>query len=218
VKPFKDVTAARVRFLSPSEQVRLVNACPPDFRALVTAALHTGSRYGPLTRLLVKDFNPVSGTIFIEKDKGYRGDKSRHVVLDEEGIEWFKAQAAGKEPDDLLLTRSAVKRITRKDGDPLRWMASDQRDLMIAACNAAGLESLTFHELRHTYASMLVNAGVPLAFIAEQLGHSNTRMVEKHYGHLCQTAKTDAIRKLMPTRGLSAGGNIEPLAIKHSAG
>ncbi|NTV73497.1 MAG: tyrosine-type recombinase/integrase [Holophaga sp.] len=63
----------------------------------------------------------------------------------------------------------------------------------IHAYTTAGLEPLTFHELRHTYASALINRGVPLVFVAQQLGHADTRMVEEHYGHLCETAKRDAI-------------------------
>jgi len=43
---------------------------------------------------------------------------------------------------------------------------------------------VNFHGLRHTYASRLAMHGVPLAVIAVQLGHADTRMVEKHYGHL----------------------------------
>ena len=61
-------------------------------------------------------------------------------------------------------------------------------------CEKAKIERLTFHELRHTYASALVNRGVPLVFVAAQLGHRDTKMVEKHYGHLCDEARTRAIR------------------------
>jgi hypothetical protein len=44
-------------------------------------------------------------------------------------------------------------------------------------------------------------AGVPLLVVARNLGHSDTRMVEKHYGHLAQTFITDAIRKGAPNFG-----------------
>lgn len=196
VRPFRAVTGVRTRFLSAEEQTRLVNACPKDFRRLVVAALHTGSRFGPLSRLKVRDFDPEAGTIWIERDKGHGGDTSRHVVLDHEGIEWFQGVAAGAQPDDYLLRRDAVRRTVRLDGDPCRWMPCDQRPMMAKACAAAGLEELTFHELRHTYASRLLNRGVPLVFVAKQLGHKDTRMVEKHYGHLCRTALADAIRQV----------------------
>jgi integrase len=78
------------------------------------------------------------------------------------------------------------------------WMKDDAQGPMRKAYTAAGLEPLTFHELRHTYASALINRGVPLVFVAQQLGHADTRMVEEHYGHLCESAKRDAIRMSAP--------------------
>ena len=88
---------------------------------------------------------------------------------------------------------------------------------MAAACAAAGLDPVTFHELRHSYASMLVNKGVPLAYVAAQLGHSDTRMVEKHYGHLAPSDLAKSIRKLVPTLGITEEPKIKPLKIKKSS-
>jgi integrase len=51
-----------------------------------------------------------------------------------------------------------------------------------------------FHGLRHTYASRLAMRGVPLAVITQQLGHADTRMVEKHYGHLAPSYVADTVR------------------------
>jgi integrase len=89
---------------------------------------------------------------------------------------------------------------------------------MADACTTAGLDPLGFHELRHSYASMLVNAGCPLAYVAAHLGHSDTRMVEKHYGHLAPNAMADSIRALMPKLGLTDAPKVAPLEIGGSAG
>jgi len=214
VKPYRGTTSARVRFLTPEEQVRLVNACPSDFRRLVIAALHTGARYGELGRLQMKDFNPEAGTLWIAPGKT---DKGRHVVLTEEGRAFFSGITAGGESDALMFQRN-VKRRSRKGMDnPQRWARSDQNRLMDIACKAAGLESLTFHELRHTYASGLVNAGCPLAFVAELLGHSDIRMVSKHYGHLAPNALADAVRTLAPKLGLGDAPKVALLKIVGSA-
>ncbi|MDF3233418.1 MULTISPECIES: tyrosine-type recombinase/integrase [Mesorhizobium] len=43
---------------------------------------------------------------------------------------------------------------------------------------------MTLHELRHTYASTMVRNGAPLIIVAQALGRSDTRTVEKHYAHL----------------------------------
>lgn len=60
---------------------------------------------------------------------------------------------------------------------------------MRTVCDAAKIPRVVFHELRQTYASMRVNAGVPMLFVAQQLGHANTRQVEQHHGHLCKNAE-----------------------------
>jgi hypothetical protein len=86
-----------------------------------------------------------------------------------------------------------------------RWLKNDTKGPMAAAYIKAGIEKVTFHELRHTYASTLINQGVPLKVIAEQLGHVDTRMVEEHYGHLAQTTKRDMIRKPGLRLGLGQG-------------
>src|SRR5690606_25773272 len=82
VEPFEAVEAARVRYLEISEARRLVNACEPEFRRLVQAALQTGCRYGELAALRVEDFNGDAGTIHVRQSKA---GKARHVVLTDEG-------------------------------------------------------------------------------------------------------------------------------------
>ena len=196
VKKFKGVSAARVRFLDVNEQRRLVNACPDGFKQLVQAALFSGCRYGELGRLKVRDFDAAASTLFIEKSKS---GKPRYIALTQEAADWFTEQVAGRHSGDSLLVKPNSKGKVRKyQEDPLAWGPHDQKKLMAEACTAAKIEPLGFHELRHTYASGLVNAGVPLAFVAAQLGHVDTSMVEKHYGHLCKSALAESIRKLAP--------------------
>lgn len=215
IKAFKGVGQARTRFLTVEDQVRLVNACPEDFRRLVRGALYTGARYGELARAMVQDFNPTSGTLFLV-GKGTGEGKPRQVVLTEEGQAFFQELTAGRQSGDVICQRDQVERRKREDAGS-GWAHGDQSRFMAEACKTAGLEPLTFHELRHSYASMLVNAGCPLAFVAEQLGHSDTRMVEKHYGHLAPTAKADAIRAAMPKQGLMDPPKVATLKISGGA-
>lgn len=209
VKPYRGTSKARVRFLSIEDQARLVNGCDGDFRRLVQAALLTGARYGELAKLRVEDFNAMAGTVFIAESKS---GKSRHVVLTTEGQAFFAEQTAGSSAGSYIFTREDVKRRKRNSLEN-SWGQSDQARLMRAACKAAKLDHLTFHELRHSYASMLVNAGCPLVYVAAQLGHSDTRMVEKHYGHLAPSAMANAIRAALPTLGLVEAPQVEPLKV-----
>jgi integrase len=85
---------------------------------------------------------------------------------------------------------------------------------MAAACEAAGLTLLSFHELRHTYASGLVNAGMPPIYVAAQLGHSDTRMVERYYRHLAPTALSEAVRAFSPKLGIFGGTEARQMKTK----
>ncbi|ESW81605.1 hypothetical protein X772_22275 [Mesorhizobium sp. LSJC280B00] len=60
------------------------------------------------------------------------------------------------------------------------------------------MQSVTLHELRHTYASTVVRNGAPLIIVAQALGHSDTRMAEKHYAHLAPSYVADTIRRMAP--------------------
>lgn len=202
LKPFRGAAQARTRFLSIEEQAALVAACDPEFRLVVQAALFTGARYGELTRMVARDYDEMSGTVHIPLAKG---GKSRHVFLTEEGRAFFRVVTDGRYPEEVLFQRTSypTRNGARKDTPMLRhWKASEQFREMSEACQKAGIDPLNFHQLRHSYASTLVNAGVPLAYIAEQLGHTGTRMVEKHYGHLAPNAVAESIRKLAPSLGI----------------
>jgi integrase len=190
VEPFEEVDAARVRYLTVAEAKRLLNACDPDFRRLAQAALATGARYGELVALRASDFNPDSGTIQVRTSKSGKG---RHIVLNGEGVALFKSLVAGKPADAVMLARA--------DGSP--WKPSHQARPMANACARAKIAPpASFHVMRHTWASLAVMAGGPLMVVARNLGHSDTRMVEKHYGHLAPSYVSDAIRAAAPKFGI----------------
>jgi integrase len=159
----------------------------------VQAALLTGCRYGELTALLASDYNTDAGTLHVRLSKS---GKARHVVLSEEGQTFFRA-ATSKKADNQLI-------FSKPDGG--KWGASHQHRPFKLACKHAKLGDLTFHELRHTYASRLAMKGVPLAVIASQLGHSDTRMVEKHYGHMAPSYVADTVRAAFDSLGIVSPG------------
>jgi integrase len=192
VKPFRSVDAVRIRYLRVAEAQRLINAADPEFRPLVEAALQTGARYGELIRLQVHDFNPEAGTITIRRSKS---GKARHVVLTEEGAAFFRQQCIGRAGGEQIFRRS----------NGSHWKASHQGRPMAAACERAKIKPwISFHGLRHTWASLAVMNAVPLLVVARNLGHAVTRMVERHYGHLAPSYITDAIRAGAPRFGFEA--------------
>jgi len=185
VKPFANVEVARNAYLTIGECTRLLNACDPEFRPLVRGGLETGARYGELIRLRCGDFNPDAGTLHIEQTKTGRG---RHVVLTEDGQEFFAQLCAGRVNKAPMFGRE--------------WAPSQQVRRMKAACKRANIDPpVGFHQLRHTWASHAVMGGMPLAVVAKNLGHVDTRMVELHYGHLAPSYVADAVRKHAPRFG-----------------
>jgi integrase len=153
----------------------------------------------------VGDFDAVNGKVFVRFAKGGR---PRHVPLSAEGLAFFERQSAGKRRGDRMFTRS--------DGEP--WGRAHQHRRIKDACDAAGIESTTsFHILRHTYGSALAQAGVPLKAIAEALGHADTRITERHYGHLSDEYVAQQVRANLPDFGFEPD-NVTPLKPERKAG
>jgi len=181
VAPFREADTARVRYLDRDECRRLVNACPEPLRGIVRGALLTGARYGELARMRVADFHHDSGTLLVRQSKA---GKVRHVELTTEGLGFFHGITAGRDNTEFLFDREGAS-----------WGKSQQQRPLVEACRAATVTpAISFHILRHTYASLMVMDGVPLIVVARNLGHSDTRMVEKHYGHLASSYIRAAIR------------------------
>ena len=202
VKPFRAVETARVRYLSEAESVRLVNACEPAFRNLVRGGLLTGCRYSELTTMHVEDFNADAGVVIVRESKA---GKPRHVVLTVEGQHLFRTLTAGKLGTDPIFARP--------DGGA--WRKSHQLRPMLAACERAKIKpAISFHVLRHTHGSTLAMRGVPMGVIAEQLGHADTRMTEKHYAHLAPSYVADTIRAHFPTLGIAGVDDVVAMKTK----
>ncbi len=201
LKPFREVEVARVRYLSLAEAQRLLNACDADFRPLVRAALETGCRYGELTRLEVQDFNRDAGTIAIRRSKS---GKPRHVVLTPEGSAFFRQHCVGRVGHEPMFQRP----------DGRAWNKSEQKRPMEEACERAKImPRISFHGLRHSWASHATMNGVPLMVVARNLGHVDTRMVERHYGHLAPSFIVDAIRAGAPRFDFADAGSKAPASL-----
>jgi integrase len=201
LSPFKGVSKARLRYLSVAEAKRLINGADLEFRPLLEAALLTSARYGQLIQLVVSDLNTDAGTLRLRTRKGDGSERVYHVHLTDEALAFFQAICAGRRGHDRIFTRA--------DGRP--WKAVQQQAFMQKASKRAGISpAINFHVTRHTFASHAVMNGVPLMVVAQALGHTDTRMVEKHYGHLAPSFAAEAIRKGAPRYGIRPG-NVRPL-------
>jgi integrase len=199
LKPFREVDAPPVRYLTIAEVQRFNNGCEIEFRPLARAALETGARYSELARLLVNDFNSDSGTVAIRKSKS---GKARHIILTDEGAAFFNAHCAGRAGSERMFTHE----------DKSAWKTSEQaRPIREANERAKLTPRITFHGLRHTWASHAVMNGVPLIVVAKNLGHKDTRMVERVYGHLAPGYVADVMRAGGPKFDIKPDKKVVPL-------
>ena len=199
VKPFRDVSAPVIRYLSADECRRLVNTCDTGLRKLVRGAVLTGARFGELRRLRAADVNLDAGKVAIRQSKN---GEPRHITLTDEGRAVFAEMVAGLRGDALVFLRD--------DGN--QWEPAQQTRPLREACERAGIfPAIGFHILRHTHASALAMAGTPMGVIALQLGHKGTRTTEKHYAHLNDDFVSGSIRANFPQMGLGVENQIVPL-------
>jgi integrase len=151
-------------------------------------------------------WEPISmgmpATLSIAKSKS---GKPRHVILTLEGADFFRQHCAGRSGNDLMF----------RHADGSRRQKSDQARPMRAACEHAKITPrISFHILRHTWASLAVMAGMPLMVVARNLGHADTRMVEKHYGHLAPSFVVDMVRAGAPRFDVAPPTSVVPYAGK----
>ena len=136
-----------------------------------------------------------------------KSGKPRDVRLTEEGVAYFAGLTAGRPADQLVFGR----------GDR-PWGKSHQAAPMALACkNASIVPAVGFHQLRHTWASLAVMNGMPLMMVAENLGHADTRMVERHYGHLTDDYRDKMIDNFAPRFGITVSAPVVSLDDRRQA-
>jgi len=187
VKSFEGVNKPKIRFLTELQCRQLLNSCPTDFRDLVLGALLSGARYGELREMRAEDYDPVLEKVYIRAPK--EGDP-RFVPLTQEGLDLMDRLTAGRKESDYMFVRA----------DGKVWKSTEQVRRMQSASMLARISpSATFHEIRHSYASLLINKGATLEIIAAALGHSSINTTKKHYAHLLDDTVAKEIRDRLPT-------------------
>ena len=175
----------RVSSLAPDKAARMIRAHRDhvaDRQLFVTVACLTGAELSALTRLDWADVDFGAMTIRIPGTKNVTRDRT--IDLD--------PQLA-----DALRRTPAARRI----GPVLRPWANACTDLR-AACKRAGIERVTPHTFRHTFGSWLVQAGVDTFRVGTLMGHRDSKMVERYYGHLTPKNRSDAMARLPRFPGL----------------
>jgi integrase len=194
-----------MRTLSRDQVAALAGEIAPQHQTMIWFMAATGVRAGEVAALQVKNLDPLRRKVRIERSLAdvnveFSGTGSRTVFGTPKSgkpreftvspflMDMLTEQIAGKSPEDLVFTGS--------QGGPIRWGNFRGRHFRPAITRLTTetpneparwpkeLSSLRIHDLRHTCASLLIDAGVHAKAISDQLGHSSINVTMDIYGHM----------------------------------
>jgi integrase len=188
------VRGARERYATPEEAARLLAAVPEHDRALWGLAFYAGLRSGEIAALRWRDIDLVAGEIHVceawcHKTKTTIAPKSAaavRVVPVPRALRLLVEVHLDLVDDPRPAALVAPSRAGRPFDPSTVYKRAD------AAWSAAGLNRITLHEARHTFASLMAEAGVPIEDLSEFMGHTSINVTIKRYRHLYPGARRRA--------------------------
>ncbi len=177
------VDSKRVRYLAPGELERLMVASPSWLRPIITIARHTGLRRGNIMELTWPQVDLVRRIVTIPRTKN---GLPIGIPL---------TQLATKTLAELRKVRYLHSSFVFCDDNGAPHTPGRATTAFRRACRTAEIENLRFHDLRHDFASNLVQAGVDIHVVKELLGHSDLRMTLR-YCHLAPENLRSAVNVL----------------------
>lgn len=184
------VRGRRDRIASPEECAKLLDALAPADRPLWATAMYAGLRRGELMALRIEDVDLAAGVIHvrrgwdtIEGEIATKSGRDRRVpisavlrdYLDQHllALDWTEGLVFGMSAHSPFTGTPTTKRAER-------------------AWAKAGLQRITLHECRHTFASLMIAAGVNAKALSTYCGHANIAITMDRYGHLMPGSETEA--------------------------
>ena len=166
----------RVRYLTPEELSRLLDACAPHLQPIVLMGVHTGMRVQEILTLTWPQVDARKRLITLAKTKNH---ERRIIPLNDQALEVLRTLP--RHVESLYV-------FCDQQGRPYQRIVKGFRQ----ACKRADISDFRFHDLRHTFASHLVMRGVPLRTVQELLGHKTGQMTLR-YTHLSTPHLQEAV-------------------------
>jgi len=184
------VRGKRDRIASPKEACQLIGALPAEDRPLWATAMYAGLRRGELMALRWEDVDLAAGVIRVERSWDSK----------EGEIEPKSAVGRRTVPIATVLRHHLVEqRIRAADPEGRVFGTGSQpfsptrvRVRASKAWTKAELEPITLHEARHTFASLMIAAGVNAKALSTYMGHANISITLDRYGHLMPGNEAEA--------------------------
>ncbi|WLJ48211.1 tyrosine-type recombinase/integrase [Edwardsiella piscicida] len=183
----------RIRWLEPHEAKRLIDECPEPLKSVVEFALATGLRRSNIINLEWKQIDMQRRVAWINPEDAKAG-RAIGVALNDTACRVLKKQI-GNHQEWVFVYRESSTRPDGTKSPVVRKMRYDANTAWRAALKRAGIEDFRFHDLRHTWASWLVQSGVPLSALQEMGGWESIEMVRR-YAHLAPNHLTEHARQI----------------------
>jgi integrase len=180
----------RDRWLTMEEQQRLLAAAAPWLRELVVFAINTGMRMGEILALTWAGVDLFRRTVTVFRSKN--GER-RTIPVNTTVLEILKHKYGARSQGTDLVFHSLTD--TPLDG-------SNIRRALNAALDTAKVQDFHFHDLRHTFATRIVQAGVDLYKVQRLLGHKSPIMTQRYAHHYPESLR-DGVDALEAGRSFS---------------
>lgn len=208
-----------VRVISEAEAHHLAHKIDPPYRAFALFAFYAGTRWGETAALRRSTVDLRRGTARIEATLARdltlttpKTDRARRTIhLPGRLRESLQTHLdshyqIGRDPSLIF---------TSRQGGAIRY-SNWRRRIWIPATRAAGFDGLLFHDLRHSHATILIDAGIDPVRVSRRLGHARTSITLDRYSHLLDRDE-DAILRVLDDPDPDLGRTSFPAAAKATA-
>lgn len=186
----------RTRWISPEEADTLIECAVEHLKNPIRFALFTGLRLSNITRLRWEQIKLKERVILLRVKSKLPGGKLLELPLSEAAY-WFLIDLKPKEEGFVFLRHYKPNRKTGEQREPEPIIKF--RNSFKTACKKAKIEDFRFHDLRHTAASWMRRAGVPIEVVQQILGHADIATTMK-YAHIHSSEMQDGVNKLAAAR------------------
>jgi integrase len=198
------VTSQPRHVVTADELAALADSLGPEYAPMAYLGAILGMRWGEVAGLRVRLVDFLAGTVAVAEQLT-RGEHGRPVFGPPKSEAGRRVLSAPRELCDMLAAHLARAGLTGADGDafvfvgpkggPLRY-SNWRRRVWLPACVRAGLEGLTFHDLRRAAATALVLEHVDMKTAQTLLGHSDPRLTLGLYAQSSSDAARDAADRI----------------------
>lgn len=183
----------RVRWLEHEEAKRLIDECPEPLKSVVKFALATGLRRSNIINLEWQQIDMQRRVAWVNPEDS-KSNRAIGVALNDTACKVLRDQIGNHHKWVFVHTR-AWHRPDSSLTPAIRKMRVDDNRAWNSACKRAGIEDFRFHDLRHTWASWLIQSGVPLSVLQEMGGWESIEMVRR-YAHLAPNHLTEHAKQI----------------------